>query len=360
MKSQIEPSKILLVISLFLILSGVLNGTFVITEIYRNRNDAKIVNDTGLMRGGIQRIIKLEMAGIHDESKILELDILFDSISNEQNKIFLSKSENLFFDEIDYLHNKWHILNKAIYKYRLSLTDNDRRNLLVKSEELWDISNDVVFSAQQVYEKKLRHFGYVFVFILLNFLAILMIIWLNDRVVKNKLEVLANYDGLTKAYNKNIFNIILDKEKRYSERYQSPLSIIMYDIDYFKKVNDTYGHAKGDFVLSKISTIVRTHIRASDSFCRIGGEEFAIIIPEILDNAHILAEKLRREIEEVRFFNDLKITLSFGVTGFINGETIETFCKRADDALYRAKNKGRNIVEADYSIKEINNQQSGE
>lgn len=160
-----------------------------------------------------------------------------------------------------------------------------------------------------------------------------------------ELEKAAYTDGLTKLYNhKKIFES-LDLEIKREKRYKNNLSVMMVDIDFFKTVNDTYGHYMGDIVLEKLSEIIKATIRGADIAGRYGGEEFLIIFPEISeDEAFRAGERLRKNIEAVEFENRIKITISGGVAEYI-GETALELIEKADRNLYRAKENGRNRIE---------------
>ena len=153
-------------------------------------------------------------------------------------------------------------------------------------------------------------------------------------------------DPLTGIYNRLKFNELLDAEVQRANRYGTTLSLIMFDIDYFKRINDTHGHHAGDYVLSEISRIVFDNMRQSDIFARWGGEEFMVLVPnDNVEQTSVLAEKLRALIEAYNFRYNLKVTASFGVTGFRSHGSLESFSSRVDEALYRAKRNGRNRVE---------------
>lgn len=160
-----------------------------------------------------------------------------------------------------------------------------------------------------------------------------------------ELEKAAYTDGLTKLYNhKKIFES-LDLEIKREKRYKNNLSVMMVDIDFFKTLNDTYGHHMGDIVLEKLSEIIKATIRDADIAGRYGGEEFLIIFPEISeDEAFRAGERLRKNIEAVEFENRIKITISGGVAEYI-GETALELIEKADRNLYRAKENGRNRIE---------------
>jgi diguanylate cyclase (GGDEF)-like protein len=160
---------------------------------------------------------------------------------------------------------------------------------------------------------------------------------------------LTTIDGLTQVYNKRYFLESLDREMGRAQRYLRDLSLILFDIDHFKVVNDTYGHLAGDYVLKQLAVEIKRRIRREDILARYGGEEFAIILPE-LDNTSAMhfGEKIRRIASEANFRfdeTDIPVTVSVGVT------TLEpavrdsaSFIKRVDEKLYRAKSNGRNCV----------------
>ncbi len=160
------------------------------------------------------------------------------------------------------------------------------------------------------------------------------------------LERQATTDTLTGIFNRLKFNELLDIEIRGAMRYRHPLSLIMFDIDHFKSINDTYGHLVGDAVLKEITSLVTGNIRNVDVFARWGGEEFVILSPDSsLKAANQVAEKLRRLIEVSSFSSPCKVTVSFGLAQFQEDDVANSFLNRADAALYRAKSLGRNRVE---------------
>jgi diguanylate cyclase (GGDEF)-like protein/PAS domain S-box-containing protein len=160
-----------------------------------------------------------------------------------------------------------------------------------------------------------------------------------------ELKRLATTDILTGAYNRTLFDEIIKREIERVNRYNKPLSVIMFDIDHFKRVNDTFGHNAGDYVLKKIAYLVRRIMRKIDYFMRWGGEEFIIISAETdREQAYTLAERIRKRIENCKFDHIDKITVSCGVAEYQEGDTENSLIKRADDAMYEAKRKGRNRV----------------
>jgi len=166
------------------------------------------------------------------------------------------------------------------------------------------------------------------------------------EIRENKLITLSSIDKLTQIYNRQKTEDLLRLEIKRSNRYNYSLSIIMLDIDKFKEVNDTYGHKVGDIILEEFANIFKKNIRTTDFIGRWGGEEFLIICPETnIEGAEALANNLRREIEEHKFPIIVWKTASFGVAAYMPEEEINSVMKRADDALYKAKEFGRNRVE---------------
>ncbi|MBV6340288.1 GGDEF domain-containing response regulator [Candidatus Magnetobacterium casense] len=161
---------------------------------------------------------------------------------------------------------------------------------------------------------------------------------------RREMEISTVTDELTGLYNKRYFNRTLSIHINSRKRYEYPLSLIFFDIDYFKQVNDKYGHLLGDCVLKEISKLVSDQTRSQDVLARWGGEEFVLLMPHInLDAAVEIAQRLRANIES-QSICDIKITSSFGVVTYLEGETESEFLHRADALLYEAKRSGRNKV----------------
>jgi two-component system cell cycle response regulator len=166
-----------------------------------------------------------------------------------------------------------------------------------------------------------------------------------DRA-RAKLDNLANRDRLTRLYNRRFFDTELDRELERARRYKHNLSLLILDLDHFKAVNDEYGHRKGDQVLTAIAAIISANTRRSDLAARYGGEEIAIVIPQMKPGSAVAAaEKLRALIErEAPRRTGLAITVSVGVAMFETADTAGDLIGRADEALYKAKKRGRNRV----------------
>ncbi len=168
-------------------------------------------------------------------------------------------------------------------------------------------------------------------------------------MITQKIKVLgifATTDTLTGALNRTKFQLIIEREMEMVKRYNQSLSMIMFDIDHFKRINDRYGHTAGDSVLKTVADIVRENTRKTDYFIRWGGEEFMILSSGVdLNKEYKLAQKIRKVIENQKFENVGRITVSLGVVEIKKNETVNSFIKRADAAMYKAKKLSRNRVE---------------
>jgi diguanylate cyclase (GGDEF)-like protein len=163
----------------------------------------------------------------------------------------------------------------------------------------------------------------------------------------DRMKQLAYVDGLTGMHNRRFFEMRIVEELERAGRFQGRLSVIMVDIDNFKKLNDEFGHLLGDEILRSVSSVLKQQLRKMDMVCRYGGDEFAILVPETTgDNALRVAEKLRRQIETHDFPGVPRpVTISCGVADYpTHGVTRDEVVAAADSALYTAKQVGRNRV----------------
>ncbi|CAM3510106.1 YfiR/HmsC family protein [Arcobacter aquimarinus] len=175
---------------------------------------------------------------------------------------------------------------------------------------------------------------------------IIIILGLNGIRQNRLLKSLSQIDTLSGLYNRRFMNQRIEEEISKYKRYETPFSILLVDVDFFKKINDNYGHDKGDLVIKKISTLMQQNTRDTDINARWGGEEFLILVPNSnLEGALTLANNLKQIIEKTNFETKEKITVSIGVSTFNENLNQEELLKLADNALYKAKNNGRNKVE---------------
>lgn len=169
------------------------------------------------------------------------------------------------------------------------------------------------------------------------------------RVLQKELNKLATTDGLTGVFNRNTFLQLFKQEVRRIERYGQPLTVLVFDLDHFKGVNDNHGHHAGDHVLIQFARTISAELRDSDIFGRMGGEEFAGVLVETdVKGGRQLAERLRHKIEQLKVCvdgQDIQVTVSIGCTSWQKSDSeVEEVLKRADRALYSAKHAGRNRV----------------
>jgi polar amino acid transport system substrate-binding protein len=169
----------------------------------------------------------------------------------------------------------------------------------------------------------------------------------HQQALHVKISRIAAEYSLTGLFNRRKINELIQHEIERSERYKKGFSVIIMDIDYFKRVNDRHGHLAGDELLKMFAHILLDTIRHTDEVGRWGGEEFVVLCPETnMDGALLLANKIRQKIDSSVFNDYGKQTASFGIACYKNDDTIDSIISHADQALYMAKNSGRNRVEA--------------
>jgi diguanylate cyclase (GGDEF)-like protein len=213
------------------------------------------------------------------------------------------------------------------------LREQENQELKVKLKNNQNITKTLKASAKEiVIDKKALH--------------IILLDDMTDEIEQiNKINEKASIDPLTKIFNRGKFEEILSKEMNLAISLQQPLSVIFADIDHFKKVNDTFGHDVGDVVLQSLAKILQQNMRLGDSVSRWGGEEFVILLQSTpVKQAVKIAEKLRKKVSEYDFDTAGHITISLGVTEYVNDESKNSFIKRVDEALYEAKKTGRDKV----------------
>ncbi|OLO39009.1 hypothetical protein BTR23_10745 [Alkalihalophilus pseudofirmus] len=168
----------------------------------------------------------------------------------------------------------------------------------------------------------------------------------NEKTIK-EIQELTLIDQLTGVYNRRYFDLYMEKAIPLSERTGTPFHLIILDIDFFKKINDSYGHTFGDEVLKTLAQTVQNNLRGSDGLVRIGGEEFAILIPETTtEDCQFVAERVRQVVETMGCIykgNKISVTISMGIAQY-TGESINQLYEKADYALYKSKENGRNQI----------------
>ena len=246
---------------------------------------------------------------------------------------FLETKKNIFdffIEEFGFITKNQIIKQESWLRYIKDLPEVDR---IVKIKNY--LHEEKVLTINVEYYENKEHY---YVFSLTDITQI--------KEKSNLLEYQASHDRLTGLFNRNKFDEFYSKEVKRSKRYKTELSIIIFDIDDFKIINDTHGHQIGDVVLKEISQIISLHIREQDIAVRWGGEEFLVLLPHTnLDGATTVANKIRTNIEVYSFTQlNLKITASFGVCELKEEDTDESLILRTDKFLYEAKNNGKNKV----------------
>ncbi|HMA99545.1 MAG TPA: GGDEF domain-containing protein [Spirochaetota bacterium] len=170
-----------------------------------------------------------------------------------------------------------------------------------------------------------------------------------ENIFLDRMRDKINLDPMTGAYTRHFFMSYMEQQFKSAVRYDNPFTLLMYDLDCFKKINDTYGHQAGDIVLTETAQAVQKRLRSSDLFARIGGEEFTVLLPDTNQkNGRQLAQTLRKNIADCEFnFKNKKIhvTASIGIMTYHSRfKTVQDMIKACDDQLYKAKHKGRNRV----------------
>lgn len=258
------------------------------------------------------RLTNIKISGAF--SKKFEMKLLI----NNQNKILLS------------------ILNKTIK----SITQDEKNKIINKYYSI-------------IYQSPVDYLSIYKIVIPLLLIILIVIITnrkLNNEVnqrklIEEELNKVINIDSLTNIFNRRKIESLYNEEVIRARRYNRELSIIFFDIDNFKLINDQFGHAIGDEVLVKLSTIIKNNIRSTDFFGRWGGEEFIIILPETnKEKAHNVAHILKDRINSSCFNIDKKVTCSFGVSQFEETDSTDSLLIRADNAMYYVKRNGKNEV----------------
>lgn len=201
-------------------------------------------------------------------------------------------------------------------------------------------------------ESKTERWEYVYSIAIFVILSLIIPLFYGRKLISQQqalhaqISRMAEEDSLTGLYNRRKINELIQHEIERSERYEKGFSVIIIDIDYFKRVNDRHGHLAGDELLKKFAQILTETIRHTDEVGRWGGEEFVVLCPETnLEGAASLANKIRQKIDVANFNDYGKQTASFGIACFQHGDTMDNVISHADMALYAAKNAGRDRVE---------------
>jgi len=332
-----------IIISVLLIIFTIiaLNGYYMVYSLTKStKYDSFLINKLGQIRGNIQRYAKFKLIKHKDKlyniEESLEFDfktikMLIEHFPNTIPKNYKIEFYNTFLN----LYTLWENIKKA----------KKDKIILIQSEKAWIVADKITSLMQKISEKKIEGISNKFATIMLFTLsAILLLIYFVYRVIRVGLKKTSITDSLTTLYNRLYFNeqIVYNIEKY--NRYDEPFSMMLFDIDNFKKINDTYGHNEGDRVLKEIAKVIKKNIRKNDLAFRYGGEEFVIIFPKTkLNEANLIAQRIKSQIEQNVKVYGKPITIS-GAVGEYEDEGIFKFIQKIDNKLYEAKRTGKNKV----------------
>lgn len=345
MSPRRKPSKYLITLSLILLAIGLTMFGLVYQAEQSLRHDARILNEAGIVRGSIQRITKLVLyePGNLNPQLISQTDRLLRRFIDDEHRAFFDKNGDG--QSVIRMNAHWLQMKQLLQQYMLSPTIENRQQLVASSEDAWRVAQDMVAAAQQRSELKGERIqGLLYFMLFLVSLGSTAVVAMLIFYVRRKLEHESARDHLTGLYNRRTFDAMMTAEIARSERYGTPLSLLIIDIDYFKSINDALGHKSGDRVLVEIARLMASFVRKTDHVFRIGGEEFAVVAPGVTaDVVFQMAEQLREKVKGHKFSMQRPLTISIGISEFVNGESSDTLFQRADQALYHAKFSGRDV-----------------
>jgi polar amino acid transport system substrate-binding protein len=295
--------------------------------------------------------------------EIIEVENISDGLNkvkNEEIYAFIDTLASIGYEFQSNYFGELKIAGKISESLKLSITINKEETILldIMQKTINKISNE---THREIFAKwiPIRYeagmdYGLILKIVLIAFLIIALIIYWNTKIIKankllkeakKELNILATTDKLTDVYNRRKFEEVLSNELNRAKRFDKNFCLSILDIDDFKQINDTYGHQTGDLVLREIASVLKNNLRETDFVARYGGEEFIVIFPEA-DIQYIskLTQNLRLKIANHNFKDISNFTASFGLTLSNKDDNSDTILKRADIALYKAKETGKNKV----------------
>ena len=299
--------------------------------------DSYFINELGLIRGGIQRYAKFKVANINKENILTEIESRLKDI-----KFYLNKHKKCAPKFYSNALKLIKLIQNNIYKLENA---KNKKTIIAISEQLWIQTNILVGNALNYHKEKfykiLKTFNLI---IYLSIIFLIFIIYFVYIKIKKGIEIESITDKLTGLFNRMYFDVIFNYFIEKYKRNKTPFSMLIIDIDNFKKINDTYGHQKGDEILENIGEIIKTTIRKTDFAFRYGGEEFVIIFPDTnIETAYKVAQRLLNNISSQIKLDSKPVTISGGI-GEYKGENPRDFFEKIDEALYFAKRNGKNQI----------------
>lgn len=300
--------------------------------------DSYFINELGLIRGGIQRYAKFKIANIDNKTILNKIEFHIKQIKQYVEKTKKCKSTKFY--------NSATKLIQTIQNNILKLENAKNKKIIISiSEKLWIQTNMLVKYALLHHKEKfyeiIKTFNIVIYTAIIFLIFIIYIIYIK---IKKGIEIESITDKLTGLFNRMYFDMVFNYFIEKYKRTKTPFSMLIIDIDDFKKINDTYGHKKGDEILEKIGEIIKTTIRKTDFGFRYGGEEFTIIFPDThIETAYKVAQRLLNNISSQIKIDSIPVTVSGGI-GEYKGENPKEFFEKIDEALYFIKRNGKNKI----------------
>jgi len=300
--------------------------------------DSIIVNNLGKIRGGIQRYTKFKILNITKENIKNQINnefITITSIFQKQKQILPYECKKEFFSYLNNLNSIWIQIQN----------EKDKNKLILLSEKAWKKSEQLINKFENIHKYKfnkiIKDIDY---FITFSVVFLIILIVITYTKIKKGLEIETIRDALTKTHNRFYFDKIYNYLINLYKRNKTPFSMLIIDIDNFKKINDTYGHEQGDKILAELGKLLKDNVRKVDFVFRYGGEEFIILFPQTkLEKAKSIAQRILKKVPEKIKIDNKPITFSGGI-GEYKGENEKDFFEKVDSALYKSKLNGKNRI----------------
>ena len=302
---------------------------------------SNLINDSGKVRGGIQRITKLALNGNDYSTESFVIDGYITKIETfeKSKKLLFNKSNER---DLIILKYQWNQLKILLDDYKDKKAEE--AEIITVSEIIWAQANIVVSDVESIFHTYIKDYIIIAIVLFSSIIMLGLISIIIKYFIQQRLEVQASHDHLTGLFNRHYFELLIKKQQNDSKRNKQNIALMMCDIDHFKTVNDIYGHDIGDKVLKNIAEILIKNSRASDSIIRFGGEEFLIIASyDSIEDLMKYGERIRMNIESTKIL-DQNITISIGIALCDHNCIADETMKKADIALYTAKENGRNQV----------------
>jgi diguanylate cyclase (GGDEF)-like protein len=288
-----------------------------------------------LVHGEMQRTMSLILKQKSYAHAIRQSDAYLEKVVDR----FKTQTDSDAFIQMHWIDTQWKIFKTLLDKYDDTPAEINQQKMETHCDRYWKTLSQIINN--QVIRQSFSQM--IATHALVTIIFIPLIFFFIRRYVSSNSDIVKNYDPLTQIYNSRMFYRLVAQEIAKTERYDRSLALVVFDVDFFRRINDFFGHKVGDDALEQLASLVDQNIRKSDLFCRVGGEEFAVIASDTdLQQAIVLSEKVRKLISGHTFKTVGRITVSLGVVQAKKNDTPETMYKRANERLQVAKKKGRN------------------